>query len=122
MNRNVQLLEKVMQHIDDHPEQHDQSTWVRTDCGTAACFAGWAAILTFGTGIILRDGGFQCPPPYAHRIMSEVAADLLGLDEANADTLFHACNSRGMLRLMVKDLVNGDELGAFDDYEQEAYS
>ena len=39
MNRNVELLERVMQHIDDHPEQHEQAVWVRHECGTAACFA-----------------------------------------------------------------------------------
>ncbi len=67
MQINTELLEKVMLHIDDHPEQHDQGMWVSMadddergvmnrewawNCGTTACFAGWTALLTPGaTGL-----------------------------------------------------------------------
>lgn len=118
--RNVELLEKTMQHILDHPEQHDQGEWARTtDCGTAACFAGWAAILTFGPSVLGYIGGFDLPAPYNLSCMSESAGALLGLTEPEYDTLFEANNTRDMLQLMVKDLVNGDELQSVEHYRDE---
>ena len=120
--RNVELLEKTLQHILDHPEQHDQGEWARSrlDCGTAACFAGWAAILTFGESVInAREGTFAMPAPYDLPRMSESAGALLGLTEPEYYTLFEANNTRDMLRLMVKDLVNGDELQSVEHYRDE---
>ncbi|MGB3483983.1 MAG: hypothetical protein WBB07_17425 [Mycobacterium sp.] len=123
--RNVELLERTMQHIDDHPELHDQADWANS-CGTAACFAGWSALLAFGTSVL--DGyGFELPAPFNDRLpngnhprMSIQAARLLGLTKAEAETLFDANNTRDMLRLMVKDLANGDDLRELDEYENEA--
>jgi hypothetical protein len=54
--RNIELLEKTMQFINDHEDKHDQNVWFRLDdnrgkavtktCETAACFAGWACLLS----------------------------------------------------------------------------
>lgn len=62
---NTALVGKILQSIADHPEEHDQSHWVRTydlpvadkggecsltladfeeGCGTAACVAGWTLL------------------------------------------------------------------------------
>lgn len=121
MQRNVELLERVMTWIDDHPEQHNQAEWAKSglDCGTAACFAGWSAILAFGLGVV-HHGGFDLPAPYDLGCMSRSAGALLGLTEDECDTLFDATNSRDVLRLMVKDLVNGDVLRSVGEYECEA--
>lgn len=108
--RNVELLERVMQHIQDHPEQHNQREWIENDCGTAACFAGWAVqfsdmqavqTLTYG---VFRDaaGGLYSTGEAAERV--------LGLTFEEALALFDARNGRHELALMVKDLVNGDQL------------
>lgn len=44
---NAELAYKVLDHIDAHPEQWRQDFYVgETDCGTAACFAGWACLLS----------------------------------------------------------------------------
>ena len=43
MNVNIELLDKALAYIDEHPEEWDQSTW---DCGTAACIAGHMARLS----------------------------------------------------------------------------
>jgi hypothetical protein len=120
--RNVELLEKTMQHILDHPEEHDQKYWfTQTECGTAACFAGWACLLsgyevdrtqTMGSGhdrfeyVVSESGNFA-----GHR-----ARDILGLTETEASILFDSYNSREALQLMVKDLVNGDEMRQPDEY------
>lgn len=121
--RNTELLERVMRHIDDHPEQHDQQVWIN-GCGTAACFAGWAALLSGREHVtetnsksvyhwFISPAGWRDTP----RMAATIA---LGLTDDEADDLFHACNSRDVLRLMVKDLVNGDQLADRDEYVHEA--
>lgn len=106
--RNTELLQQVMQYIDDHPKQHDQSDWYReNECGTTACFAGWACILT-GHNIS------------ASTNVRDTAIAALGLTSSEAWKLFFATNTRDTLRLMVKDLVNGDELLYPDQYGVEA--
>lgn len=42
---NAELAYAVLDQIDLHPETWNQGTW---DCGTAACFAGWAVRLSGG--------------------------------------------------------------------------
>lgn len=39
---NIDLLDKTMNYIIEHPEEHDQNQW---RCGTSRCFAGWACSL-----------------------------------------------------------------------------
>lgn len=44
---NVELLERVLTYIKDHPEDHRQKVWAEmSSCGTAMCFAGWAVALS----------------------------------------------------------------------------
>lgn len=124
--RNVELLERTMQHIDDHPEAHDQCIWVN-DCGSAACFAGWAALIHFGPSVCNGAGGYQLPSPYGDPLpngafppMSFQAARLLGLTMVEANTLFSASNTPEMLRLMVTDLTDGRTLRSEEEYELRA--
>lgn len=42
---NAELAYRVLDQIDAHPEAWDQTTW---QCGTSACFAGWAVRLSGG--------------------------------------------------------------------------
>lgn len=49
---NAELAYKILDQIDAHPETWQQGVW---DCGTAACFAGWAVRLAGGK-VDLRDG------------------------------------------------------------------
>ena len=43
---NKKLLADTMNYILKHPEEHDQDVWyMHEECGTTACFAGWATIL-----------------------------------------------------------------------------
>lgn len=44
---NAELAYRVLDHIDAHPEQWRQSVYIGpAECGTAACFAGWACLLS----------------------------------------------------------------------------
>lgn len=42
--KNWPLLIQTAEYIVDHPSEWDQSWWV-SECGTTACFAGWAVRL-----------------------------------------------------------------------------
>lgn len=44
---NAELAYKVLDHIDAHPELWRQDIYIgKAECGTVACFAGWACILS----------------------------------------------------------------------------
>lgn len=103
--RNIELLEKTMQFIKDNPEKHDQHTW----CGTAQCFAGWAVHLQGGRVVDEESAIVEVGWHRDH--VQDVAESLLGLDGWESGALFAGGNTLEELELMVKDLVNGDELG-----------
>lgn len=126
-NRNTELLEATMQHINDHPETHQQFWWFNQhECGTGGCFAGW-------TWMIAGNQPMQSLVRHEDRtlrITDEVDDDItrlraettqmLGLTEKEADILFDANNTIPALQLMVKDLVNGDDLLGIDHYWKES--
>lgn len=117
MERNTELLEATMQHILDHPNSHDQGRYFNS-CGTPSCFAGWAIHLA---GYRYTDGVRVCqisPTGDGKALAADgvFAAQLLGIDLVNAWRLFNAGNTRSMLELMVKDLVNGDDLKSAENY------
>lgn len=122
MARNVELLERVMQHITDHPEQHDQVAWLN-ECGTAACFAGWACLLSGWQPVVTYnpdDTRVMSPDTLTEDFVSDRAGKLLGLTHREMNYLFHGANTRDVLQRMVKDLVNGDKLRAISQYLEEA--
>lgn len=120
MTVNTEVLEAVLTHIKDHPEEHDQAIYFcssedgcwtdnGTWCGTAACFAGWTAIK------YAQEYGYQPRARYSRtfvkggreRHVSEVAEDILGLSESDAGWLFCAYNTIEDLEVMVKNLIDG---------------
>lgn len=113
MKRNVELLEKTIQHIEDYPEDHDQTRWF-TECGTASCFAGWAWNLA--------GRNYDNFLAYTNLSLCHFSAQsLLGLTTNEALILFYEFNTRDMLKLMVKDLVNGDDLRDREEYKREVW-
>ena len=43
---NYELFEKILNHIDEHPQSFNMMTWCQTDeCGTTRCIAGLACYL-----------------------------------------------------------------------------
>lgn len=105
---NAELAYKVLDHIDAHPEQWKQDTWV-TDCGTSFCFAGWALELT---GHTLRDyevDGRQLmqlddDPQVVSGTVRLAASRELGLSNWVAEGLFEAENTREDLGYMVAEI------------------
>lgn len=113
--RNVELLEKTITFIADHPEQHEQDVWI-SECGTTACFAGWALRLNgvASTEIARLSNSFDYL--YEGLGIRAKAGRALGLTREETHTLFSGKNSFSALQLMVKDLVNGDQLQNRDYY------
>lgn len=122
---NVPLITKVMDRIEAHPQEHDQSTWAsRTACGTTYCFAGHAVEMTLPeTGWFLfgAAGSEAITDAYEVRIGLETvpipvrARELLGLTGGEALALFesrremHPDVERARLRTMVDQLVEAEE-------------
>lgn len=106
---NIDLMEKVLEHLRIHPEDHDQAAF----CGTAMCFAGWAAVLSkqytpdewtsLDSGIRWFNAGME----------------LLGLTRQQAATLFDPVNELEHLELMVKRIAAGEDTTQWNNGDAE---
>jgi hypothetical protein len=130
MTPDMTKLHKVLEHIRSLPDcgglggrlaaEQDgwrQDDWLITDgdritdqgvtrdgkpCGTAACFAGWTAIMFAPSGTKVR-GACLTLPDGTQQPVREYAKRELGLDEPAAISLF-ACHNRldGLERIIDK--------------------
>lgn len=97
---NAELAYRVLDHIDAHPEQWNQRWWfTQLECGTAACFAGWACILSGDQPRVTDaddEGEFSTVirPDGLLDNVEDRAEALLGLDDRRSSMLFFALNSR----------------------------
>jgi hypothetical protein len=83
---NLQLIRRVLNHIDTHPETWTQSRWYeRTPCGTAHCVGGWALAFNGNTGRLVF---------LSHSVARSMAQQALGLTGREARALFNGGNSR----------------------------
>ncbi|HEY2193634.1 MAG TPA: hypothetical protein VGH76_15255 [Actinomycetospora sp.] len=134
---NIELLSTVNDHIRKFPDLHNQACWaegVAIDsvdwigareteadlragevCGTAFCFAGWAALL---------DGWHQCRGDCESFVVDETghvqhmeyaARESLGLTAVQADYLFDGGNTQELIDRYVAAIVadpatTGDDL------------
>lgn len=102
---NVPLLRKTLEHIEAHPEEHDQCTW-RSPCGSTMCFAGHAAVINgaamVGEAVVLTPEGDERP-------VSTYAAKILGLTCGEAEELFYDCSYLDEVRVVVTDLIERAE-------------
>jgi hypothetical protein len=111
---NAELAYRVLDHIDAHPEQHDQRVWIenRSECGTAACLAGWVCLLSGdrpdfdheedeACEVFLGKGDSAMP-------VAERAASLLGIPydewESFGNPLFSQYNTREDLGRLVEEI------------------
>ena len=101
-----------MQHIMDNPVGHHQGYWW---CGSSGCFAGWALFLSGRYSYDDLQDLVAFSFAGSASVFGNRAQELLGLTSDERRKLFHGWNSREMLQLMVKDLVNGDTLQDLED-------
>ena len=108
--RNTELLQETMQYIKDHPWAHDQRVVVNPglfpdaglgECGSTACYFGLAAMLSGWTARQVD----ACDTP-----ITSIGIDLLGLTRKESSILFCSVNTIDDLELMVKELVDGNEI------------
>lgn len=124
----VALLSKVMEHIEQHPDEHDQGVWASrpiestsdSACGTAFCFAGHAVNMTmaeqdrfmFGVG----DDNWDFLVAYSvqdsdgmRRAIPALARQRLGVSNDEGVELFASSNTMEQLRALVDDLIGAEQ-------------
>lgn len=111
---NAELMWRVLDQIDAYPELWDQGYWFTvTDCGTAACVAGWACLLSGDKPFPLLGKLEDLPVgeqvSYVDvqgwtRLARVRAQELLGITEDQADALFHYENTRDVLGRLVAEI------------------
>lgn len=107
---NVELLDRTLAYIEEHPEEWDQKEWV---CGSTACFAGNALLLEglerirTSNGRLLSRTDLQVPSTGASVEIAETAKCALGLTDMQARTLFAGFNNMAALRQMVANIKVG---------------
>jgi hypothetical protein len=110
---NVELAERVLARIEANPAQWNQGLWaLRTACGTAYCFAGWAVKLALPQAEFLFGRATYSDTQAVHAYVPEegeasiqaLAAEALGLGSEAADVLFWGENTLDDLRGYVRSL------------------
>lgn len=91
---NIELFKKVREKIATTPEAYDQRVFGRSEplapCGTAACIAGWACVLS---GVMRLDDVQLANPTDTGQtgiidLVDERAAEALRLTDYESDVLF----------------------------------
>lgn len=123
-----ELAGMVLEHIEAHPETHDQFSWIVTDwkewagdslpsmaelqsCGTTACVAGWTVLLGAPAEVRVQhqrdnaDGGVWSD---FYRWVPDRATELLGITTAEADYLFDSTRSRAQVISHLMELRDGN--------------
>lgn len=126
----VPLMRKVLEHISEHPDEHDQADWaIRTACGTTYCFAGHTVMMRgheidWSLGDASEDsagsvkGAVRIEGGWENRI-SQVAAYELGLDEDQQEGMFISAGSLADLWHLASEYTNGEiEVPEQFEYEE----
>lgn len=105
---NAELAYRVLDHIDADPKNWNQNEW---QCGTAACFAGWAVRLSGGTMINVNDSVVveSGLPELLGESVDRAAETLLGMPvgrymETDDEHLFDPGNTRADLGRIVAEI------------------
>ncbi len=112
---NAELAYRVLDHIDAHPSEWNQTVWVLNegDCGTSACAAGWTCLLAGDQPRFHSDGDpeaeYVTPGGKRSRVyIPDRAAELLGMEpdggEQTGYRLFEPNNTRDDLGRLVAEI------------------
>jgi len=79
---NIELRNKVIERILEHPEELNMSRWIdHFGCCTTACFAGWT--------VIVGDGFQDANRAFSEGTIGKRAVELLGITAQEAKSLFN---------------------------------
>lgn len=106
---NVPPLRKALEHVTEHPEEHDQTIWARrTKCGTTGCLAYWITVYA----------GYEARWPNAVTVhtnwttanepIRDTAAREVGLTRDQADQLFEMGNTIDNLWTLAEAYTDGE--------------
>ena len=129
---NSELLNKIADQIEAHPESLNMETWVSEvnyanplDCGTVACIAGWAIIFSakeFPDTINLSTWHYEIIEDlFGDDYLSITAAEmLLGLDQHTGYILFFRDEEGYTVNFptLLRELAKGNSI---KDYIDEKY-
>ena len=109
-----EAAQKVLDHIELHPEKHDQQAWANTSnaCGTTGCIAGWTVMLCHDWKVASNSGiGLKGPHEeyVTHQEIVEVAGETYGLDYGDAKMLF-SLNEKETAREALRYIANGKQI------------
>jgi hypothetical protein len=111
---NAELAWRVLDQIDAHPETWNQRDWASEgSCGTAYCFAGWAALLAGHEiawlsaevaldGTLIADYVVDASAPEGKQWVGDAAREALGI--ADSLSLFAGHNTREDLHRLVAEI------------------
>lgn len=95
----------TMDYIDAHPKTHDQGWWFTpTECGTVACFAGWASLLAGDRPVPMSGSLVYTDDTWQMEHVRGRAQELLGLTLEEACRLFAGGNTRADLRAHLAEI------------------
>lgn len=109
----------IYDYLTQHPDKHNQAHYgMEKSCGTTMCIAGYA-LTTFQPELVkwVNDNGVKVVSGETSddRDIDVVAAELLGLDSYEMESLFHdMSNTRALEKL--KLVSEGEEFETDDDY------
>lgn len=88
---NVELLRQVQGKIRENPEKFNMDWWGgKSSCGTTACIGGWACHLAAPEQVKYNKIGKLVPVNGSPLTgISDLAAELLGIDSTTAEHLFY---------------------------------
>ena len=105
MEKNVDLAYQTLDYIRDHPEEWDQRRYI---CGTTACFAGRAALISLGLRTEHQYHVEQSLNPEIWSIR-ECAMRALGWTPREASHVFYnRTRNFAVLERAVKEVLNGE--------------
>lgn len=119
--KNFELMHKVLDQIEAHPETWDQENWAKKlNCGTSYCFAGNALVIAYPNGHFKwekawdaawgRDAdeegqvGYEFRRPHRSYEPVETAAQrILGLYDDEATSLFADINGLDHIKTIISE-------------------
>lgn len=124
---NSELLNKIADQIEAHPESFNMGTWAQkdADCGTQYCIAGWAIVK--GTPKLHHYWGGSMESWLAKHVppgetFKTYGAELLGIDLKTADILFFNWDYTVDFPILLRELGKGKSIRDFikeEDNEEE---
>lgn len=112
MTADIAGLDRVLAHVQAHPEEWDQTEWIvrKPGCGTAGCIAYTTAMLNGWVPTEWdNDGTIYVQKNAVVKAVYEVACTLLRVYGYEADRLFSSANSFDTLMSIRDELADDVE-------------